>query len=514
MRQTTVLDSPTPLSNGLESLTWEGEVVETAVSRERVGYFLSKFAWILNRNTGKKVKWEPWPYLLDLLDILQEYPDIIIVKARQLGISWLLAGYAVWKAVFGDAVLGLLLSQGEKDAWKLLRKCKYIYRNLPDFLSRGEKHPDNREFFDINGSDSQLEAMPSTEKAGRGTDATLIIRDEAAFHPYAKENYSAIRPAIDSGGQGVDLSTVYKFDLENHFRERVNKALDGATKRVYPSGLELYSGGSSGAAVVFLGWRLRPVRKEGITLEEWFLTNVKLKYSQAEVDAEYPETLEQALAYPEHSCRFDIKILREMASKARDPLRKEGMIRIYREPLVQERYILAVDPSEGTYDPCAGIVIEWRSAEKVADFSGKISLQEQLHIIKKLNEMYNSPFVGIERNAAGLHICEQIVKPEMGITNIYYGKPNKPGWWTSSQTRPILITELAEAVLNWQIIEPSMDSLNQFMSFQRTEKNKDGEAIGGAHDEFPMCWGIAWQLRKVMPIKTPPLISVQMTERW
>ena len=84
--------------------------------RESPRYFLSKYAWILNRNTGQRVKWEPWDFQLDLLSNFLSHPEIVILKARQLGVSWLVAGYALWTVLFSAGAKVLMLSQGEEEA--------------------------------------------------------------------------------------------------------------------------------------------------------------------------------------------------------------------------------------------------------------------------------------------------------------------------------------------------------------------------------------------------------------
>ena len=79
--------------------------VESALCASDLGYFLKKYVWILTRaDPPKKIKWESWDYLVDLLNIVEQYRIIDILKARQLGISWLLMGYAVHKVVFNDEV--------------------------------------------------------------------------------------------------------------------------------------------------------------------------------------------------------------------------------------------------------------------------------------------------------------------------------------------------------------------------------------------------------------------------
>jgi len=448
-------------------------------------YFLSKYAWIQNKNTGKTVKWEPWDYQLDLLDDFLAHRELIILKARQLGISWLVAGYGLWKALSNDSAKILFLSQGEEEAWDMISKAKFIYLHLPEFLRNfAPLRLDSRSTLTFEGMHSELKALPSTEKAGRGTDATLVVRDECAYHPYAEENFSAISPAIDSGGQQIDLST-RSIDLNSHFLQRFRKAMDGGNIKY-----------------IFLGWKKRPVRTEGVELGEWFENQIKPKYSIEELAREYPETLEEALRAPKTMCRFDTSALDAMKTECDSPMREEwnGYVKIYRESVPGRNYCFCIDPSEGTYDPSLGVVVDADTHEEVAKYHGKIPLDEQARISYELYKRYNEAYLAPERNASGLTLINMLV--DMGITNWYFSDSarEKPGWWTSSTTRKYMIQDLAEMIRLRQLRIYDEIEINEFLSFIRTDKHPDGIASGGTHDEAPIAWGIYTQIRSSVPM--------------
>ncbi len=447
------------------------------------------------------VKWEAWDYQLDLLDLLLKYNDIVILKARQLGVSWLVTGYGIWKALFNEAAKILLLSQGEEEAWELLDKGRYMWRKLPEVLRCSAKS-DTKGMLCFGSNDSVLHALPSTDKAGRGTDATVIIRDELAKHPYGRDNFIAISPAIDSGGQIIDVSTINKYDSESHFTQRVNRALNGAAKHTLPSGLEYYTGGESGACLIFLGWRLRPVREEGLSLEEWFKAKVVPKYDPIAIEQEYPETLEEALSVPKTTCCFDVTALNAMLLECVSPLREEqnGIIKIFRESVAGRRYAFIIDPSEGVDDPACGAIIDWRTDETVAVFEGKIPIDEQARIIYSFWEKYNRPYIVPERNASGLALINKLV--DMGINTFHYydKEKKKAGWWTSVATRPVMLVDLSEMVRLRQFRIPQEHMVRQFLSFVRTDKNPDGVAVKGKHDDWVMLYAIYWQVKKHVPV--------------
>jgi hypothetical protein len=450
-------------------------------------YFMTKYAWIIDRNTAKIIKWKPWDYLLNLLDILLTHKEILIPKARQLGVSWLLAGYALWQVLFREGAKVLFISRGEDEAFDLVAKARFILEHLPAFLKLSQKHPDNRGILDFGDTESEIKALPSTKGAGRSTDATIVIRDELAEHPYAKENFASVGPTVDSGGQLIDLSTINQFDAEDHFTVRINQAL---------------SGQSNAYLVDLANWRLRPVREEGLSLDEWYETRVKPKYDKEQIDKEYPESLIQALSFPQHICRFDVEALKQMKQNCDSPMRIEynGWVKIYKEPFAGWQYCIVVDSSEGEDDPMCGGVFNWKTCEKIAGISGKIPIDEQARIVEDLYKRYFKPYIAVERNAYGLVLIEKL--KGMKIENWHKTSKEKEGWYTSGANRPVMLADLAEAVRLQQIIEPDEQGINEFLTFIRTSKKPDGEARRGCHDDHVMMWAIFWQIRKSMPTVT------------
>ena len=81
------------------------------------------------------IKFQPWPHLLECLEIFLTHKEVIILKARQIGMSWLVAGYGLWRALFYEGSRVLMLSQGQDEAAALLDKSRFIYMHLPASVS-------------------------------------------------------------------------------------------------------------------------------------------------------------------------------------------------------------------------------------------------------------------------------------------------------------------------------------------------------------------------------------------
>ena len=123
MQQTTT-KSPQKSPSDYEKVISNG--VESALCAISLKHFATKHIWIQNQNTQKIEKWQPWPYLLDLIDIIQEYDLNDILKASKLGISWLIVIITLHLAMHGENVKGIMISQGQPEAEDLLPQVAFI----------------------------------------------------------------------------------------------------------------------------------------------------------------------------------------------------------------------------------------------------------------------------------------------------------------------------------------------------------------------------------------------------
>ena len=63
-----------------------------------------------------------WPAQRDLLDDLAAERLLLILKARQLGITWLVCAYALWLCLHKDQRLVLTFSIGQSEANEMMRR--------------------------------------------------------------------------------------------------------------------------------------------------------------------------------------------------------------------------------------------------------------------------------------------------------------------------------------------------------------------------------------------------------
>lgn len=418
------------------------------------------------------------------------------MKASQLGISWLVAILALQNALFNETSKVLMLSQGQTEARDLLSKVSFINDNLPEHLKLVPAR-DNRENIFFKDNHAEIQALPSTEKAGHGFQGSLVIRDELARHENARENYRAVARAISSGGKLIELSTANKTDPENFFQE---KTLDFyrhflTRKKVLKSGIELYTNRSKpGMCMVFLSWKLRPVRTEGMTLEEWYQSRIIPRYTELEREEQFPQTIDEVFSASVSKGYFDNKILDEMMQDWCPPIRQteidtfNEVVRVYKPPVIGRKYVLFTDPSDGVEDPFVLGIMDYVTGEVVCTATGKIKIDQVSKIHDYLSRTYNNATNSYEYTGSvggAMSMClEQLNTPNQSPRYAPEGKTvlDKRGQYVSLQMKNENLGNLSFCINKRRIIVHDSEFVQQCKQVLRNDKT--GEPITERKSSF------------------------------
>ncbi len=281
----------------------ENEILELLIGKYKAyesdcAKFIREAVKIEDRDSPDlAIPFEMWKKQEDTLDTFLKKRLTVVMKARQLGLTWLALSYAIWRMIFKHGYSVVALSKREDpDAKELIRRLQFILKYLPSWLIREKKeappewdgpvweatvlsitveHP--------GGEPSTFRSMTAAPDSGRSFTANLVILDEWAFQQWANEIWTAAYPTINrpTGGQVIGLSTNRRGSLfELIFREAMRDA--------------------NGFSWVFLPWSTDPRRDEA-----WYeATKKALPNSYLQ---EYPATVEEAFsagegtAFPEFS---------------------------------------------------------------------------------------------------------------------------------------------------------------------------------------------------------------------
>ena len=435
---------------------------------------------------GGIIAFERWDHIEEVCVALSANRLVNFLKSRQLGFSWLLAAYCLWTAQFKEGANVLAFSQGQLESVSFLNKARTIHYNLPRHLQipLGRDNDTTMEFPSMK---SKITALPSTEKAGRGETATLVIQDEADFHENLDLNYAAIKPTIDAGGQLIQCSTVNKKKAGTLFKEIHRSAPD------------------NGFHAAFYGWKSRPGRDQ-----EWY-DRVKAEAPVTDgmspelyMEQEHPATAEEALAPSRVMAAFDVDAITAMKEDTKKPVEtRNGVTHIYQKHSVGKRYAAGSDTSHGVgADFSVTAIIDVETGYVVADvYSNTLAPEHFAMESVTLLRDYENPIWAIEDNDWGeltLKKAQELKYPRLFERLSAGGKASgNYGWRTDARTRTVLWGELIEAVRERLVTVPSRAGLNQFVSVIRNP-DKEGriEGMVGTHDDYPMAVGLAWQMRK------------------
>lgn len=186
-------------------------------------FLFSLFCYVIHPVRGK-VRFELYPYQKSVLYQFVKERFNILLKFRQAGITELISMYCLWLAMYHPNKKINIISIKDTTAKKVLKKIKFMYKNLPWYLQTpiingraGEFGSASMIEFD-NGS--FIESIPTSSEAGRSESLSLLVIDEAAIVRWAAQIWAAAFPTLSTGGSAI-----------------VNSCITGNTKIITDKGL-------------------------------------------------------------------------------------------------------------------------------------------------------------------------------------------------------------------------------------------------------------------------------------
>lgn len=332
------------------------------------------------------VPFAPWPAQLGALEVMERERLLAFLKARQLGISWLICAFALHQCVTQDAQTWLIFSQGQLEANELIRRVGFLHDHHQDRERWGVSlTKDNTdEWAWSNGS--RVRSLPATRRAGRSFTASGVILDEFAFMMWGPSLLAAVKPTIDAGGKLFIISSA-----------------DGAGS-AYHQLIQGAEAGTNGFRLHFLPWGARPDRGEGwrerIIAESPELT-------RADVLREYPENVHEAFTHAAGLIYGDV--WRDGPEGGNVTEAADYLPGLDVSWAVDDGYAGAVDKLTGTFTasshPRVFLLVQERPDGTICVFDEdyRIETLEGEHIAAVLAKPYSEPSVAVvDKSAAAL----------------------------------------------------------------------------------------------------------------
>ena len=433
-----------------------------------------------------------WEHLRDFYNNLLCCNLIDMIKAKQVGISWALAIWALYKIYTKDSFPVLEISKGETESHALLQKSKVVYRNLPKWMQIYTLYPDTTEKFGFKENGSIIEAFPSTETSGIGKTAGLVIHDESDFHPYYEINLSHTRATVadSSERQLVSVSTVDKMKPNSYFKRHFRES----------------QANRNGFKALFYPYNVRPNRDDAF-YQSMVRENEATPWV---VEGNYPRTIDEALSPQSATSCFNKDVLLDLWNNCKEPIEtRQGFIHIYSRPRVGVTYSAGVDVGEGVgldYSSLDIVGKDGINSEVVAKiYTNTLATDLFAYEIHKLCGEYFNPLLAVENNAIGVAVINKLV--ELGYTNLFSSEADnkkkthrelsgseKKGWTTGEKNKQTGVVELIEIVNSGGLITKFKPQIQEMMEFQWV--NGKPEATGATHGDTVISLMLAHQMLK------------------
>jgi len=464
-------------------------------------YFMKKYCMIQHPIQGK-IPFELYDFQEKSVNEFKDNRFNIILKARQLGISTLTAGYALWLMTFHQDKNVLVIATKQEVAKNLVTKVRVMHANLPSWLKQKCVEDNKLNLRYMNGS--QIKAVSSGPEAARSEALSLLILDEAAFIDKIDEIWTASQSTLTTGGSCIALSTPN--GVGNWFHKTWIEA-EEATGLFNP---------------IKLHWTVHPDRNE-----DW--------------RKEQDTLLGPSSAAQECDCDFltsgtgviDPVILEKMRKNlCTEPVEKRGIdanMWVWEQPNYNKDYIVCADVGRGdSADYSAFHIIELETLTQVAEYKGRINTKDFGNMLVSVATEYNDALLIVENNNIGWATIQQIIDRDYPnlfytskdlqyvdvqhqVTNKHYREDKKmvAGFSTTSKTRPLIISKLEEFFREESVVVRSNRLVDELLTFVYI--NNRAEAMTGYNDDLVMSFAIGlWVRDTALRLRTQ---GVELTKK-
>ncbi len=430
------------------ALTRDGQVREIVRCGRDPVYFIKEYAKIQHPTRGT-IPFDTFDFQDSCVEAFLQHRLNIVLKSRQLGLSTICAAYAVWLSIFQKDKNILVIATKLKTAMNFIKKCQVILQNLPKWLLLPKFEPSKQQINFSNGS--TIQAVPTSDDAGRSEALSLLIVDEAAFIRDFDDIWAGLSPTFSTGGRAIILSTP--------------NGVGGQYYRLWTEA-EL---GLNGFNPIRIMWHQHPEHDQ-----EWFTQetrNLTKKKVAQEYLCDFVASGDTFLQPTE---------LERVRSNIQPPIEKLGDKReiwVWAHPIPGRQYVISADVARGdAHDFSAFHILDTEDCEAVVEFMGKIPPEKLADVLAEWGNKYNEALIVPENNTFGYFVNTKL--RDSGYKRLYYhnhkgasfeyqtgNAEELPGFPTNPKTRVQILAKLEELIRNGQLRTYSQRLYDQLQAF-------------------------------------------------
>ena len=443
-------------------------------------YFLKNYARISHPMHGL-ILFDTYDFQDQLLGDFNDYRFNVILKARQLGISTITAGYISWLMLFHKDKSILVMATKFAVAGNLVKKVKSIMKNLPEWIRIATISVDNRTSFELSNG-SSIKAASTSGDAGRSEALSLLVLDEAAHIENLEDLWTGLYPTLSTGGRCIALSTPN--GVGNWFHKTCVDA-ESATNNFH---------------LTTLPWDVHPDRDK-----EWYkkeTKNMSKRQIAQELECNFNTSGETVI---------DPECMEWLFENIQEPKYRTGFDRnfwIWEEFDPSCNYLMVADVARGDgADYSTFHMIKLETLQIVGEYQGKPTLDMYAGMLNQIGREYGNAMLVVENNNVGYSVLDKLI--EHAYPNLYHSIKSTheyieqyqaehrsaavPGFTTSMKTRPLIVAKLEEFIRNKLITIYSSRTVNEMKTF--IWRNGKPQAMKGYHDDLIMALAIACWVR-------------------
>lgn len=444
-----------------------------------VAYFVEKYAKIQHPKRGL-ITFKLYDFQRDVLQDFIKCRYNIINKARQLGISTLIAAYCAWLLMFHKDKNIVVIATKIITAKNVITKVRTILKYVPRELWLSQIVTDNKYSIEMSNG-SRIIASSTSRDAGRSEAASLLVIDEAAHVEGLEELWMSLLPVTAEGGSVILASTPN--GTGNKFHRLFVDALAG----------------ENDFNARTLSWEVHPGRDK-----KWFeqeTRNMPKKQIAQEYEAQFLSSGDTFIE-PE-----DIEFV---SNTTKPPIAKENFDKnlwIWEYPQTEQQYVIGADVARGDgFDYSTLQCIKVSSFEVVAEYKGKLPPELFGELLNNVANDYNRALLAPENNTFAYATMLRLT--QLNYPNLFIEKKrrnsgmgtsismlmennNIPGFETNAKTRPLILAKLEELIRNRELKCYSQRFAEELKTFRWL--NRKPEADRGYNDDLVMamaivCW--------------------------
>ena len=464
---------------------------------------------IYDKENKKLDFFNPFPAQDIMMQTLMDYDKIIVLKARQLGISTVIRSWFFYQSYYDVEPRSYGVIAHTKDASNNIANMdKTFHDNLPPQMRKNILKNNVSELV-FDGSGSSLRSFTASSKGGtRSFQLDGVHLSEFAFYEDQEEFLSTMMATIGAN-QIIIESTPNQIGDKFYNLIMENLAAEDPEWKV-----------------VFFPWYYHPEYKttppptfqlrkeEEIIKEEFDLTDEQIYWRRKQIATlgkdkfyrEYPSTIEEAFR-TSGTPYFSPKSL-----EAIEPLANpKGDLKIYSNPDYSHDYVMGVDVSAGVgKDYNAFTIIDCQTRQVVCQYwSNVVTPVKFAEIIWTEGLKWNNAKVIVEANNVGQVVLWKL--KEWKYPKLWKNEKGK-FFFTNNKTRPVLFENLKDYIEDELLFNLNIDVIKQLESIQY-DKGKPVHPKSG-NDDIVVSMALAYYVIKDMPIEYETGIGNMYLEEW